>query len=82
MIEYDIASAKTEEDMKKINEKLLWIVNKALASGILSEQIHPYTGEQISVSPLTWSHAEYVLTVIAYLERLEELGICTVCYPV
>lgn len=82
MIQYDIAIGKTEEDMKKINDKLMWVVNRALSSGVLSEQIHPFTGEQLSVSPLTWSHAEYVLTVIAYLERLEELGICTVCYPV
>jgi len=82
VIQYDIAVGKTEEDMKKVNGMLLWVVNRALASGILSEQIHPYTGEQLSVSPLTWSHAEYVLTVVAYLERLEELGICTVCYPV
>ncbi len=82
MVQYDIKCAKTEEDLARVNEELLWVVNRALASGILSEQIHPYTGEQLSVSPLTWSHAEYVLTVIAYLERLEELGVCTVCYPV
>jgi GH15 family glucan-1,4-alpha-glucosidase len=82
MIQYDIALAKKEEDFVAIKEKLKWVTDKAQKSGILSEQIHPYTGEQLSVSPLTWSHAEFVLTIIAYLERLEVLGICTVCYPV
>ena len=33
---------------------------------MLAEQIHPYTNEPLSVSPLTWSHAEYVSAVRWY----------------
>jgi ferredoxin len=41
--------------------------------------VHPYTNEPISVSPLTWSHATVVSTVIKYLEKLESLQLCQLC---
>jgi hypothetical protein len=31
------------------------------------------------VSPLTWSHAEFVATVLAWLEKREALDICPTC---
>ena len=34
-----------------------WCAERALPSGVLAEQLHPYTGQPLSVSPLTWSHA-------------------------
>ncbi len=43
---------------------LRWAMNLAGESGILAEQYHPETGEQLSVSPLTWSHAEFVKTAL------------------
>lgn len=82
MIQYEISKAKNENDLKPLNERLGWVVRHALPSGILPEQLHPLNGDHLSVSPLTWSHAEYVLTVVQYLEKLEELGICPACYPV
>ena len=36
--------------------------------GILAEQLHCYTGEPLSVAPLTWSHATFVETVLLYVE--------------
>jgi hypothetical protein len=36
---------------------------------VLSEQVHPYTGEPLSVSPLTWSHAAFVSAVQHYARR-------------
>ncbi|MEK9152286.1 MAG: glycoside hydrolase family 15 protein, partial [Patescibacteria group bacterium] len=77
-----IAKAKKEADFKEIIDVLRWVRARAGDSGILSEQFHPETGEPKSVAPLTWSHAAYVLTVIEYLERLEELGICEACLPI
>lgn len=41
-----------------------WAKSKTSHSGIFSEQIHPETSAPISVSPLVWSHAEYVNTVL------------------
>jgi len=40
---------------------------------VLPEQIHPITGEHLSVAPLTWSHAMVVAVVNDYLEKYEAL---------
>lgn len=51
-----------------------WVADHALPSGVLAEQVHPYTNEPLSVSPLTWSHASVVTTVLDYLDRMKELS--------
>jgi glucoamylase len=56
-----------------------WTAGHALESGILAEQVNPYTNDPISVSPLTWSHATVVSTAIKYLEKLEQLQTCGSC---
>lgn len=45
-------------DLEAAKEFLAWSERTAAPSGILSEQLHPETGAFLSVSPLTWSHAE------------------------
>jgi GH15 family glucan-1,4-alpha-glucosidase len=55
-------------------EILEWVCNHAQPSGVLAEQVHPYTGAPMSVAPLTWSHATFVETVLAYCEKLQSLG--------
>ena len=74
MAEYEIAKAQNEDDLKKALTVLEWVADHALPSGVLAEQINPYTNETISVSPLTWSHATVVTTVIKYLEKLSLLN--------
>jgi GH15 family glucan-1,4-alpha-glucosidase len=82
MAQYYIQAAQTEADLKVVKELLVWAVKYALLSGVMSEQIDPYTGRQLSAAPLTWSHSEFVITVIDYLEKLEKMGICVACNPV
>jgi len=41
-----------------------WTAAHALPSGVLSEQIDPTTGAQLSVAPLVWSHAELINTLL------------------
>ncbi|MEX0909665.1 MAG: glycoside hydrolase family 15 protein [Candidatus Paceibacterota bacterium] len=77
-----IMSAKNEDGLVKVREDLNWVASHALETGVLPEQLHPHTGEPLSATPLTWSHAEFVLTVIQYLDKLEEFGICDACNPV
>lgn len=55
--------------LEKCMEALLRVSGWATESGILAEQYHPSTGTPLSVSPLTWSHAEFVECVLAYLEH-------------
>lgn len=78
LAQYYIANAHNEQDLEEVKKILKWTSDRALSSGVLSEQMDPYSGEQLSASPLTWSHAEFVVTVIEYLEKLEEFGISKV----
>ena len=50
-----------------------WTHKMALPSGVLPEQFHPVSGEHLSVSPLTWSHAMLVAAVGEYIQKYEEL---------
>lgn len=65
--------AKHPDDLKKSEDLLVWVAEHALPSGILAEQVDPYTDQPLSVSPLTWSHAAYVSTVLSYLQRRKYL---------
>jgi glucoamylase len=82
LAQYYIAQARQESDMEPVKEWISWAVKYASSSGVLPEQLNPYTGEHLSASPLIWSHAEFVTTIISYLEKLEELGVCKACYPI
>jgi hypothetical protein len=53
---------------------LVWVAGHALPSGALAEQINPLTGEPLSVSPLTWSHATFVATVLDFIEKADMLS--------
>jgi GH15 family glucan-1,4-alpha-glucosidase len=79
LAQHAIAKARTVDDLREPLPDLSWVARHALESGILAEQLHPYTGEPLSVSPLTWSHAEVVATVLAWLEKREALDICPTC---
>jgi GH15 family glucan-1,4-alpha-glucosidase len=60
------ASLGRLEDAKKL---LDWSEARALPSGVFSEQFDPEDGSAISVTPLVWSHAEYINTVLDLRER-------------
>lgn len=60
-------------DLQEPLKLLEWVSDHALSSGVLAEQVNPYTGEPLSVSPLTWSHAEYVMTAHTWLEKHQAL---------
>ncbi|KKU79877.1 MAG: Glycosyl hydrolase, glucoamylase [Parcubacteria group bacterium GW2011_GWA2_47_7] len=73
--QHAISIAKSDHDLDSARAELNWVERNALRSGILSEQLNPHTGEQLGAAPLTWSHAEYVRTVVMYLDKLKELNI-------
>ena len=79
LADYLITRAKTPADLKLALPIFEWTASHALESGVLAEQVNPYTNEPISVSPLTWSHATVVSTAIKYLEKLEQLQVCGTC---
>jgi oligosaccharide amylase len=80
LADYFITKAKTPSELKLALPIFEWTASHALESGVLAEQVNPYTNEPISVSPLTWSHATVVSTAIKYLEKLEQLQSCSTCH--
>lgn len=77
--EYHIAKATTVEELSEALPVLEWVAAHALPSGVLAEQVHPETNDPLSVSPLTWSHATVVSTVVSYLTKLEQMSACPTC---
>jgi GH15 family glucan-1,4-alpha-glucosidase len=73
LAQYDIASGHNPETLREAVTILEWVADHALPSGVLAEQVHPYTNEPLSVSPLTWSHATLVWCVLDYLEKRRQL---------
>lgn len=69
LAQYRIAHAQTLDELRQALPLLEWTRARALASGVMAEQVHPFTNEPLSVSPLTWSHAELVLTTRWYLGK-------------
>lgn len=70
---YYVAKAKTREELKEALEIIKWMIKNALSTGVMPEQINPYTAEPLSVSPLTWSHSEFVDLVVNYVEKYTQL---------
>jgi GH15 family glucan-1,4-alpha-glucosidase len=73
LAEHHIACAKRAEDLEPARKILEWCVARALPSGVMPEQLDPRTGEPLSVSPLTWSHAAFVTAAQRYARKMNEL---------
>jgi len=71
--QWHIACAETKEDLQEPLRILKWVRTFATDTGLLAEQLNPFTGEHLSVSPLTWSHATFVETVLQYLAKEKEI---------
>jgi oligosaccharide amylase len=69
-----IELAKTKKDLQKPLDLIQWCADRASSAKILPEQNNPFTGEPLSVAPLTWSHSTYVDTVLRYSEKWESLN--------
>ncbi|NLE07602.1 MAG: glycoside hydrolase family 15 protein [Parcubacteria group bacterium] len=69
LTQYKIAIANSIQDLQESAKDIEWAAKFAQGS-MLAEQLNPYTGEPLSANPLTWSHAEYVRTVIEYSKKM------------
>ncbi len=79
LAQHRIARATTIEELRPARELLEWAAAHALPSGVLAEQLHPRSGPPLSVSPLAWSHAEYVIAYLNYLEKYQSFTACPEC---
>jgi GH15 family glucan-1,4-alpha-glucosidase len=55
---------QTAGESHKARELLDWSLARELPSGVLSEQFDPENGASLGVTPLVWSHAEMVNTLL------------------
>ena len=74
LAQWKIAIADKREDLESGLELLRWTTSHTLESGVMAEQVHPHTNAPLSVSPLTWSHATYISTVLEYNRKSRELS--------
>ena len=79
LADYLIEKAQDEKEMAPALEIMKWVSDHALPSGVLAEQINPLTGEALSVSPLTWSHATFVASTQRLLRRMARMKTCETC---
>lgn len=63
--EYDIEKGDHESALNILN----WVKSHALSTGMMSEQLDPVDNTIVSPAPLTWTHAEYVSTMIDFIGR-------------
>ncbi len=68
-----IVTAKDTRDLGPARDIINWATAHQLPGGLLSEQLDPNTGAPLSVSPLTWSHAELIVTVDEFCRKSERL---------
>jgi GH15 family glucan-1,4-alpha-glucosidase len=74
LAQWHIAMAKTPADLKPARDIINWVVAHQLPGGLLSEQLDPNTGAPLSVSPLTWSHAELITTVDEFCRKADHVN--------
>jgi oligosaccharide amylase len=69
-----LAKAKDKSELKEIEKILYWTIGHMNDAGLLPEQLDPFTGEHLSVAPLTWSHSTFIDTILRYNEKKKELS--------
>ena len=57
-------------NVERATQLMAWVESKALKSGVMPEQVHTNEGTPISVTPLVWSHAEYINTALDMSQKL------------
>jgi GH15 family glucan-1,4-alpha-glucosidase len=60
LAQYYVSAGQTEKARQLVD----WTLSRELPSGALSEQFDPESGSPLGVTPLVWSHAELVNTLL------------------
>jgi glucoamylase len=79
LADYLIEGGVSPQELDEAIGLLNWVADHALPSGVLAEQVHPLTGQPLSVSPLTWSHATFIASVHRALRRSAREMACPAC---
>lgn len=68
LAQYYIDTGKPDKALEIID----WVRGHALSTGIMAEQLDPVTNAIISPAPLTWTHAEYVTTILNLDNKMDK----------
>jgi len=71
--DHAVAAARSVEELRSAHEIFRWVVDRTSSAGLLAEQYNPYSGEPLSVSPLTWSHATFCMVINHYIRKYKSL---------
>jgi GH15 family glucan-1,4-alpha-glucosidase len=66
-------TAQSLEELNKSLDILAWSARTSASSGLLAEQLNPFDATPISVSPLIWTHAEFVIAAKEYIDNYKRL---------
>lgn len=65
MAQYYLETGKSEQ----AEAILHWVDSVSLQTGVMSEQINPADHSMIAPAPLSWSHAEYISTLLDTIKK-------------
>ena len=72
--QYMMERADTMDQLETAQQRMHWACNHSLETGLLPEQVNPFTGEGLSVAPLTWSHTTFIQSALIYAKKARELS--------
>jgi len=61
----------SQDKVTNLRRQVDWTMSHALPSGVLSEQVNSTDGSPLSVTPLVWSHAELINSILELKSKPE-----------
>ncbi len=62
------------DELIGLSKEFNWITDRLKTYPVMAEQYHPYSGHPLSATPLAWSHAIFVETILVFISKMEEIS--------
>lgn len=79
LAEYLVARARNLPELKQALPIFEWAIANASGTGLIPETPTLAAPAGISLRPSLWAHAEFIIAVTRYLEKLQTLHTCSHC---
>jgi GH15 family glucan-1,4-alpha-glucosidase len=63
--------ALSENDLDFAKRIMIWVLDHFDKTGLIPEQTDPRNGYSLGIKPLTWSHAEFLISFISFIDNLQ-----------
>jgi GH15 family glucan-1,4-alpha-glucosidase len=74
-VQRKMRQAEKQETLLALAEELNWVTDRMGDLPVMAEQYHIESGAPLSATPLAWSHAVFVETVLLYLEMVQKFSL-------